>query len=118
MVHGYNGKILHVNLTNSQLRVEEPDQAFYRKYMGGSALAMYYLLKEVPPGADPLGADNVLVLDANANLESIEAFHRLGEHMNEYEPNDTLYQAQNVPVSTSVFQVKGGELGSYKVLTP
>ena len=62
MVHGYNGKILHVNLTNSQFRVEEPDESFYRKYMGGSALAMYYLLKEVPPGADPLGSDNVLVL--------------------------------------------------------
>jgi aldehyde:ferredoxin oxidoreductase len=62
MPHGYNGKILHVNLTSGQLSVEEPDEGFYRKYMGGSALAMYYLLKEMPAGADPLGPENVLVL--------------------------------------------------------
>ena len=62
MAHGYNGKILHVNLTSGQLSVEEPDEAFYRKYMGGSALAMHYLLKETPAGADPLGPENVLVL--------------------------------------------------------
>ena len=62
MAHGYNGKILHVDLTNGKFRVEEPGEAFYRKYMGGSAMAMYYLLKEMPPGADPLGPDNVLVL--------------------------------------------------------
>ena len=43
MSHGYNGKILHVDLTSGLLSVEEPDQAFYRKYMGGSAMAMYYL---------------------------------------------------------------------------
>ncbi len=62
MAHGYNGKILHVDLTDGKFRVEEPGEAFYRKYMGGSAMAMYYLLKEMPPGVDPLGPDNVLVL--------------------------------------------------------
>ncbi len=62
MPHGYNGKILHVNLTSRQLSVEEPDEKFYRKYMGGSALAMYYLLKEMPAGVDPLVPENVLVL--------------------------------------------------------
>ena len=62
MAYGYNGKILHVDLTNGKFRVEEPGEAFYRKYMGGSALAMYYLLKEIPPGTDPLGPENVLVL--------------------------------------------------------
>jgi len=62
MPHGYNGKILHVNLTNGLLDVEEPGEAFYRKYMGGSALAMYYLLNEMTPGVEPLGPDNVLVL--------------------------------------------------------
>jgi aldehyde:ferredoxin oxidoreductase len=59
---GYNGKILHVNLTTGELTVEEPPESFYRKYMGGSALNMHYLLKEMPAGADPLGPDNVLAL--------------------------------------------------------
>jgi aldehyde:ferredoxin oxidoreductase len=62
MSHGYNGKILHVDLTSRQLSVEEPEEAFYRKYMGGSALAMYYLLRDMPPGVDSLGPDNMLVL--------------------------------------------------------
>jgi aldehyde:ferredoxin oxidoreductase len=62
MPHGYNGKILRVDLTTSQLSVEEPGEAFFRKYMGGSALAMYYLLDEMPAGVDPLGPENMLVL--------------------------------------------------------
>lgn len=62
MMHGYNGKILHLDLTKGMFEVEEPDDAFYRKYMGGSALALYYLLKGMPPGVDPMSPDNVLVL--------------------------------------------------------
>jgi aldehyde:ferredoxin oxidoreductase len=62
MPNGYNGKILHVDLTNGALTMEEPDEAFYRKYMGGSAMGMYYILREMPKGADPIGPDNVLTL--------------------------------------------------------
>lgn len=62
MPHGYNGKILHVNLTSGEISVESPGEAFYRKYMGGSALALYYILNSMPAGADPLGPDNVLVI--------------------------------------------------------
>jgi len=62
MPHGYNAKILHIDLSNSQFNVEEPGEDFYRKYMGGSALAMYYLLRDMPPAVDPLGPENVLVL--------------------------------------------------------
>jgi aldehyde:ferredoxin oxidoreductase len=62
MRHGYNGKILRVDLTKGQFDIEEPDEGFYRKYMGGSALAMYYLLKEMPAGVDPLSPENMLVL--------------------------------------------------------
>jgi aldehyde:ferredoxin oxidoreductase len=62
MAYGYNGVILHVDLTTGQFEVEEPGEAFYRKYLGGSALAMHYILKETPPGVDPLSPGNVLVL--------------------------------------------------------
>ena len=62
MPYGYNGKILHVDLTNGTLDVETPEEAFYRKYMGGSAMGMHYILRDMPKGADPLGPDNVLTL--------------------------------------------------------
>lgn len=61
MPYGYNGKILHVDLTNNSWEVEEPSEQWYRTYMGGSAFASYYLLKMVKPGIDPLSPDNVLV---------------------------------------------------------
>jgi len=62
MAHGYHGKILHIDLTAGKFSVEEPGEDFYRKYLGGSALALHYLLKDMPPGADPLGPENILVL--------------------------------------------------------
>lgn len=62
MPSGYHGKILHVNLTDRTLSTEEPPEAFYRMYMGGSALNLHYLLKEMNPGVDPLGPDNILGL--------------------------------------------------------
>lgn len=60
MPFGYNGKILHVNLSTGGITVEEPTEVFYRKYMGGSAMAMYYILREVPAGIDPLSPENIL----------------------------------------------------------
>jgi len=62
MPYGYNGRILHVNLTTGNLVVEEPSESFYRMYLGGSAMGVYYLLKYTPPQADPLGPDNTLSL--------------------------------------------------------
>jgi aldehyde:ferredoxin oxidoreductase len=62
MPYGYMGKILHVNLTERTTEIEEPPDSFYRMYMGGSGLAMHYLLNMLEPGVDPLGPDNVLVL--------------------------------------------------------
>jgi aldehyde:ferredoxin oxidoreductase len=65
MPFGYVGKILHVNLTTGRLEVETPAEDFYRKYMGGSAMGLFYILREVPKGADPLGPENVLTLFAS-----------------------------------------------------
>ena len=60
MLHGYAGKILHVDLTSGSLSIEEPPEELYRTYMGGSALGLYYLLKNTPAGADPYGPENTL----------------------------------------------------------
>lgn len=61
MPYGYNGKILHVDLTNRKIEVEEPGENFFRTYGGGSCLGAYYLLKELEPGIDPLSPDNIMV---------------------------------------------------------
>jgi aldehyde:ferredoxin oxidoreductase len=45
-MYGYHGRILHVDLSNRSTRVEEPDEIFYRLYVGGGLLGAYYLLKE------------------------------------------------------------------------
>jgi len=62
MPYGYQGQILHVDLTREELTVEQPDERFYRKYLGGSAMGAYYLLKQTPPNADALGPENTLCL--------------------------------------------------------
>lgn len=35
MPNGYNGKILHVDLSSMKMKVEEPEEVFYRTYLGG-----------------------------------------------------------------------------------
>jgi aldehyde:ferredoxin oxidoreductase len=57
-----NGRILHVDLSNEKLTIEEPPESFYRKYFGGSAMGLSYILKELKPGSDPLGPDNILTM--------------------------------------------------------
>src|SRR6266550_5091639 len=60
--YGYWNKILHVDLGDRRTWIEEPGDAFFRRYAGGRGLIGHYLLKYVPKGADPLGPDNVLVI--------------------------------------------------------
>ncbi len=60
MPYGYAGRVLHVDLSGGTLGVEEPTEEFYRTYVGGSAMGLYYLFKNNPVGADPLGPENTL----------------------------------------------------------
>jgi aldehyde:ferredoxin oxidoreductase len=60
--HGYNGNVLHVDLTAQAFRIEQPEEEFYRMYMGGSAMGLYYLIHGTPAGADPCGPENTLIL--------------------------------------------------------
>lgn len=77
MPFGYNGKILVVDLTSQTWSVDEHDEAWYRTYWGGGSLASWYMLKDIPPKADPLGPDNVLVFAASVLCGSgISGFNR------------------------------------------
>jgi len=52
----------HVDLSRGTVETKTLPDDVYRKYPGGSALAAYLVLKQIPAGADPLGPDNVLVM--------------------------------------------------------
>jgi len=62
MPNGYAGRVLHLDLGTRSLEVEEPPEEFYRRYLGGSALGLYYLLRHTPAGTDPYAPENTLTL--------------------------------------------------------
>jgi aldehyde:ferredoxin oxidoreductase len=60
MAGGYMGKLLNVDLSSGTLAEEPLDETLCRQYVGGYGVAAYLLYQRMPPGADPLGPDNVL----------------------------------------------------------
>lgn len=61
MTYGYAGKIARIDLGERSINIEKPDESVYKKYLGGRGLGAYYLLRDVPPKADPFGAENELI---------------------------------------------------------
>ncbi len=61
MVTGTNNKILRVDLNSGSITEDTLDEATYRLYPGGKALAGYLLLKEFPAHTEPLDPGNMLV---------------------------------------------------------
>ncbi len=64
MAFGYKGNILRVDLSKEKISIENPNDIFYRRYIGGEGFVAYFLLKELKPGIDPLGQDNKLIFAA------------------------------------------------------
>jgi len=62
MPNGYAGRILHIDLTTGTLTVENPPESFYRQYLGGSAMGVYYILKNQPAGVSALSPGNVFTI--------------------------------------------------------
>ncbi len=78
MPYGYNGKILHVDFTSGSYTIEQPEEKWYRTYLGGGLMASYYMLKEMAADTDPLSADNVLCFVAGVlNGTPLSGFNRL-----------------------------------------
>ncbi len=61
MVNGYTGKILRVDLTKENISIENLEEIFCRRYIGGEGFVAYYLLKELKVGIDPLSPENKLI---------------------------------------------------------
>ena len=62
---GVNGKILKVDLSKQEYSVDEHDDNFYRKYIGGRGFALYYMHQEMDPKVDPLSPENMLVFSTS-----------------------------------------------------
>lgn len=65
MSYGYTGNILRVDLSNNKIWIENPPDDFYRKYIGGRSLSLYYMLKEMKPNTDPFSEDNLLIFSTS-----------------------------------------------------
>ncbi len=61
---GYGGKILRVNLSTGEIRTQVTPAELARDYLGGRGFGAYFVFHEIPAGADPLGAENRLVVSA------------------------------------------------------
>lgn len=62
MTFGYCGKVLRVDLSTEKFTVEDLPEGFETTYIGGRGFNMKRLYDEVPPGVDPLGPDNKLLI--------------------------------------------------------
>jgi len=60
MLGGYMKKILLVNLSTGEFTVEEPEEQFYRQFLGGYGIGSRFIYSHQKPHVDPLGTDNIL----------------------------------------------------------
>ncbi|MEM3458722.1 MAG: aldehyde ferredoxin oxidoreductase family protein [Candidatus Bathyarchaeia archaeon] len=62
MLHGYAGRILHIDLTTGKTHVEPLNEEYAKKYIGGIGLGMRLWLDQSKPGVEPLSPENPLIL--------------------------------------------------------
>ena len=65
-MYGFTGKVLWVDLRTKEIKIEKPETTFYRHYLGGSLMGLYYLWKNTPKGSDPLGPENTVTFALSA----------------------------------------------------
>jgi aldehyde:ferredoxin oxidoreductase len=63
-MNGYGGSILRVNLTTGQFTRQPTPAELARAFIGGRGFGIYFLFREVPKGADPLGPENKLIISS------------------------------------------------------
>jgi len=61
-LHGYMGRILHVDLSTGKTETEPLREELAKKYIGGIGLGMRLFLDNSKPGTDPFSPENPLIL--------------------------------------------------------
>lgn len=61
-LHGYEGKLLSVNLSRQSFETVSLPEEILRKYIGGRGLGAKLYWDLIPPNADPLGPENVFMV--------------------------------------------------------
>ncbi len=56
----YWGKILHIDVTNRKWKVQQVNDDWLKKYVGGVCMASRLAYDNIPKGADPFGPDNAV----------------------------------------------------------
>lgn len=59
-MYGFCGTIAIIDLTRGVVNLEHPPEEVYRKYLGGSALNMYYMMRYMKQGVDALAPESLL----------------------------------------------------------
>src|SRR3989304_4642320 len=68
---GYGGRILTVDVTSGDQRVEEFDAAFARAYLGGNGFAAKLCYDRIPPGIDAFDPRNLVVFGTGPITDSV-----------------------------------------------
>lgn len=61
-MHGYNGKLLRINLKEKSVKVEVLDLNLAKKFVGGRGLGTKLFMDEVDPKVDALSPENKLII--------------------------------------------------------
>lgn len=67
---GYAGKMLEVDLSANKIKQRQLSPRFCQECLGGTGFNARIVYDEVPPGADALGPDNVLVFSVGTLVGS------------------------------------------------
>jgi aldehyde:ferredoxin oxidoreductase len=67
------GKLLIIDLNKSDISERQLEEELFLDYLGGKGLGSYLLLKMLPPGVDPLSAENLLIFTTGPATDSFLA---------------------------------------------
>ncbi len=69
-MYAHFGKLLIIDLNKSDISERLLEEELFRDYLGGKGLGSYLLLKMLPPGVDPLSAENLLIFATGPATDS------------------------------------------------